>query len=517
MDDHFRLLDVLPELLVHIFSFLSNDDICSIRLTSRYLSNFIASSVELRYQVARGVEHVTDNPASPVPISERLTRLNAQTRAFLEMQPSLVCSTTVPFLAAGLYELSGGQLWLGEFERQALRYMVLPTEPAAKGSPPIPWERIALASERSVIIDFGLAIDEHDLVILATFTPTRQSTPVVLKRGLVESGLVKLEFLTVSFPHVPHPQARGSIEVGTSQWGLPNVIIECVGDFLVFVVAYASTPYESRVDDHVYVYNWKTSALLWETTAEGWTYFGAVFLSTDVLLLPNTTTATLEIWLLTAGQTAPALTLHLPRLVPGMTIRTMTARGEPNPSVSGRRNRNVPFHSSAEDSIILFHLIFPAAPGHLRPEFIFFVHRRALLALLAGNQGEEKVNYADWGPDICRWINTEGVVTDWITTTSGQRCVILPIHHAPTSFILFDFNPHTVRASTSRIPPEDDPFVDYGLFGEPVGSRLPVHVARTREKTSAYSGVSMDDQRIIAFKRNELRQVKEIDVYYFGG
>ncbi|KAJ7757071.1 hypothetical protein B0H16DRAFT_1416893 [Mycena metata] len=517
MGDCFRLVDLPPELLVHIFTFLPRDAIHCCRKTSRYLYQTIKFSIELRYQVDREFAHVTDNPASLLPISERIAKLGARESGFSTMTPSWVRTIPVPFTTAGLYELSCGLFWLGESGREALRYIVLPNEPPGPNPSPIQWERIALPSSRSRIIDFGLAIDEHDLVVIATFTPTApiaQLDALPLRRALaVSSGVVKLEFVTVSSPNGPHPQAKGPIEFPATQWGIPSVIIETVGDILVFVAAYPRVPI---VPDHVYVYNWKTGSLIWEITAENSTYFGAVFLSTGVLMLPNTTTATLELWLLTPGQTAPVLTLHLPRLVPGIRIATMTARGEPNPSVSGRRNPAVPFHSSVEDSIIVFNITFPAPPNLFTPIFLFFAHRRALLSLLAAHPTPgDALDYADWGPDICRWINAGGLVTDWITTTSGQRCIALPARET-ASFLVLDFNPLTVHAASSVLPAEDDPFEDYGIWAEAVGSRLPVHVVSSRQQYDSYNGVSLDDARIIAFKKNMLRQLREVDVYFFG-
>ncbi|KAJ7662067.1 hypothetical protein DFH06DRAFT_1191362 [Mycena polygramma] len=514
MADHFRLLDVPPELLVHILSFLSLDALHECRQVSRFLAEFISSSIELQYLVATALANVTDNPSTTIPIFERLAKLQARELGFAEVNASWMVSVPVTFQSSGLYELSGGLFWLGEHQRQALRYLELPSEPVREDEPPPEWERISLPSSERMIIDFGLAIDEHDLIVMATFTPTG---------GVVEAsrhdvtGMVRLEFLTVSPPHPPHPQARGPIDVHTSSWGLPNVILEIVGDHLVFVVVYAYSTNEVRPEDHVYVYEWKTGKLKLEIRAECRTYFGAVFISPDVIMLPNTTTATLELWSISSGQQTPTLTLHLPRLVPGVSIRTMTARGEPNPAVSLRPNRRVPFHSSVDDSIIVFHITFPG-PGLLGPGpmFLLFLHRRALLALLATHTPGDTRSYAEWGPDICRWINAAGLVMDWITTTSGQRCVLLP-QRLPTSFILLDFNPYTAHAKAQNcLPPEDDPFMDYGIFAEAVGSRLPCHIAGSGDRFSLYTGVSLDDERIIAFRRNLSRQISAIDIFYFG-
>jgi hypothetical protein len=114
------------------------------------------------------VAQVTDNPTSPIPISERLARLRAREEAFGEVNATWKVSVSVPFPASGLYELSGGMFWLGEVNRKALRYIELPSQPAEEGAPPMEWGRIALPSKESVIIDFGLGIEEHDLVAMVT-------------------------------------------------------------------------------------------------------------------------------------------------------------------------------------------------------------------------------------------------------------------------------------------------------------------------------------------------------------
>ncbi|KAF7342024.1 F-box domain-containing protein [Mycena venus] len=499
----FRLLDVLPELLVHIFSFLPNSALYEVQQTSRFLRDFIGSSVELQYQMAAETAQVTDNPTSPIPISERLRKLHAREEAFGEVEPSWKVSVPVNFQPTGLYELSAGLFWLGEGPRRALRFLELPSQPLEPGDPPPQWQRITLPSKESYIIDFGLAIEEHDLIAIASFTPTDNAN----------TGLVQLELFTVSAPHGPHPEAQGPIKVHTSKWGKPNVIIEIVGDNLVFVVGYANAEGTARPTDVVYVYDWKTGKQKLNIAADWSTYFGAVFLSPDVIMLPNTTSARLELWSVAEPQKTPLLTLHLPRLVPGRTIRYMTARGEPNPQASYRKPRSMPFHSSVEDSIIVFQISLPSEPDLRAYRFLLFIHRRALLALLDNHAPGDSCGYADWGPDICRWFNGAGLVMDWITTTSGQRCVLLP-NRVPSQFIMLDFNP--IKALSSPLEPEEDAFVDLGIWAEPVCSRLPCHVASSRELANLYSGASLDDHRIIALRRNLFRQVSELDIHYFG-
>lgn len=108
MAEVFRLYDVPPELLVHILSFLPHDALEACQRTSRFLFNCINSCVELQYIKALGVAQMTDNPATTIPIVDRLTALQARETGFLEVKPSWRRSIPVTFSPAGLYELSAG-------------------------------------------------------------------------------------------------------------------------------------------------------------------------------------------------------------------------------------------------------------------------------------------------------------------------------------------------------------------------------------------------------------------------
>ncbi|KAJ7701793.1 hypothetical protein B0H17DRAFT_1044692 [Mycena rosella] len=491
MTESFRLLDVPPEVLVHILGFLPLQALHACQQSSRFLHGFVTASIELQYLIARSVAQVTDNPSSTLPISDRLRMLRSRETAFTTANPSWVTSIPVPFQMSGVYDLSAGFLFFGEDRRNALRYIQLPSERPPEGAPPVEWGRIPVSSPQSMIIDFGLAIGEHDLVVIATFTPTGPTTAV----GVLQ-GLINLELLTMS-THRPHPESRGPIEVGTSSWGLPSSMMEVVGDYLVFGESYGGMMGGLlKPDDHVYIYEWRTGKLKMKIDAPNRSYFAAVFLSPEVLLLPNTTAATLELWTIPSEQTTPTptLTLHLPRLASEQGINVITARGEPNPSVYPlRKPSRLPFYSSVDDSIILFHIHFPVQ------KFLLFIHRRTLLALLDKHTVGDTCVYADWGPGICRWLLAAGINVDWITTTSGQRSVLTPMR-TTTPLFFFDFNRYMAQSHPHAcLPPTDDPFSNFGIWAEPVGSRLECHASRSTETFSVYDGVSMDDERVVAF------------------
>lgn len=86
--------------------------------------------------------------------------------------------------------------------------------------------------------------------------------------------------------------------------------------------------------------------------------------------------------------------------------------------------------------------------------FNLFVHRSSLVQCLdrypsaVSHAGDPPpIPYTAWGPSICRWLATKSLLTRWITTTSGQRCIIMPdpsFHPENTYLILLNFSQNDV-------------------------------------------------------------------------
>lgn len=114
---------------------------------------------------------------------------------------------------------------------------------------------------------------------------------------------------------------------------------------------------------------------------------------------------------------------------------------------------------------------------HLSSLFTLFVHRRSLLNLLPPNAPfvdidvEKPVPWADWAPPIVFCIDLGGSVPSrWITTTCGQRFVVLPgpvddedldqpdddLRRKPSNIVVFDFNPHNVRKAGRQLAYDPD-------------------------------------------------------------
>lgn len=58
-----------------------------------------------------------------------------------------------------------------------------------------------------------------------------------------------------------------------------------------------------------------------------------------------------------------------------------------------------------------------------------------------------RIPWPEWGPPITRWFNSDSIPTRWITTTAGQRCVLIADSAPDTGFpyVVLDFNAESVR------------------------------------------------------------------------
>ncbi|EEB94518.1 hypothetical protein MPER_06654, partial [Moniliophthora perniciosa FA553] len=319
-----------------------------------------------------------------------------------------------------------------------------------------------------------------------------------------------------------------------------RVGIEISGDHVALVVKDTRNGHFDH--DKVYVLDWKQSVIKMIIKSKSRRYTSAIFVSPDVLLVTNSYEGSLELWRIPSNpvseSTAPDLTLLLPTLNTGFSVADLACRGAPNPSVSTPRNER-PFRSSAEDSIIVFHLYVSFINPTVITQFLFFTHRRALLDLLAepGSlarsspspelpedataspdkspiPSNEGICWTRWGHPITRWFHGRSITTDWITTTCGQRFVLInPQAHAMAQpVIILDFNQHHCKQLRYRetlgdpiehqvwLVKEPDSLGRLKVFKEEVMGLLP-YVATKSAEVYGYHGVLMDDERIIGLKK----------------
>ena len=265
-------------------------------------------------------------------------------------------------------------------------------------------------------------------------------------------------------------------------------------------------------------------------------YSGLVFLSENVIVIPNTQTNTLEIWdIFSTNQIpGPACILQLPELSPENSLFSITCRGEPNPIGRGSQfESDKPFYHSAHEAIILFHIRIrvhlgdPVAHQQLGGDalhtYTLFVHRKALCEIYEQQCAETSSKSGDsfggdpipipwsaWGPPITRWFPADSSnATRWITTTAGQRGIFCGSHQAiACQYVVLDFNSESLqRAESLSLDVKNriqcfrhwEAIQAEGVFKEPVIGELPFVICAS-ESYYAWDGAMIDEERVLGLE-----------------
>ncbi|KAM6497489.1 hypothetical protein JOM56_007962 [Amanita muscaria] len=172
------------------------------RLVNRDFNAIIQSSTLVQYYLASKAAGVTDNPQSPLSYAERLEALTKREDAWRKLTP--VFETTIKTdHPSTTYELTAGNYFVIDKNRKDLYYCHLPSSPPEDNRNPH-WFRIPGhgpgQSWSGAIVDIGMAIYEHDLVVnvISSEVGNQAGTP---QHSL---DLVLLKFSTREY----HPLAR---------------------------------------------------------------------------------------------------------------------------------------------------------------------------------------------------------------------------------------------------------------------------------------------------------------------
>ncbi|KAH9476481.1 hypothetical protein JR316_0010393 [Psilocybe cubensis] len=320
-----RLIDLPPELLIQTFSFLPPADLLSCQLSCTFLNSIVHNSLVLQYGAALVASGTVDNPCSILPLSSKLSALRDAERAWAKLSPTFTKRIKVSEDQCGVYDLSGGVYLLSNAARRELMYLRLPT--TKQEARQATWH---VLSSKKTIIDIGLCLFEHDLIVIVSTTPSRASTP---SQPLYDIEMQYLQFST----GLPHPRAvHKNAHVMSSPWEKPAIGIEIVGENLVLILTFIN---RGRTDDRVFIYDWMSDVVKVSFLAPHRSYSGLLFLTPNLILLPNTTTNSLDIFRIpekpTLGIPQPVLILRLPELADERVMGGITCRAEPNPVGEG--------------------------------------------------------------------------------------------------------------------------------------------------------------------------------------
>ncbi|CDO70843.1 hypothetical protein BN946_scf184801.g36 [Trametes cinnabarina] len=499
------LLQLSPELLVHILSYLDYQDLHVCRRVNSAMNRLIQSSIFLQYFMQLQIYGYEDNPSCPLVIADKLRLLQRQEAAWSRLDFEKETTVRIPFNPSSIYDLTDGVLLLGEslsgIQSGADTVRWTPLSRLVSGQPESSyniWEKIDVGAH---IIDVGLSVEEHDLIVVATDHETEDHhTKFELRLIQLSTGLnhplASKPAITLAVLPVP-PQAVA---------GQSSVCIEIIGDLLCFLFHY---PGGSTIPPAMFeVYNWKTGQCLQFRGMDCPSYSTFTFLSPDVIALPNCTDNTIELCRIESTslergapikELEPSCILQLPRLGRGHSIAQVTCRSEPKMTKTTRNapafKSTEPFHLRPEDAVVIFNVMTHDSQG-FHECLTLIVHTAALLrildeqtdaaipsiipeaplpvpqdpsttqvdakkkAILSPSEpipptpesapGAPRLAWTQWGPKVCRWLEASFGASRWITTTCGQRYVTVeedPIDDESmhSTIVVYDFNPHNVR------------------------------------------------------------------------
>ncbi|KAI0771127.1 hypothetical protein BD413DRAFT_551165 [Trametes elegans] len=498
------LLELSHELLVAILSYLDYRDLQVCRTLNQAINKLIQSSIVLQYSMKLQLYGYQDNANSPLVIADKLRLLRQQETAWSRLDFEKEKSIRIPFNPSSIYDLTDGVLLLGESVSgiqsgaDIVRWTRLPRllsgeDPTSQAS----WEKIDVGAH---IIDVGLAVEEHDLIVLATDRETdNHETEFQLRLIQLSNGLnhplAAKPVIALAVIQAPPRTVAGNC----------SVCIEIIGDLMCFLFHYPAgfTTPPAMFE----VYNWKTGQCLEIRGLDSPSYSTFTFLSPDIIALPNCAENTIELCRITATsidtppkQLATSCVLQLPSLGRGHSIAQVTCRSEPKMMNTNRYapafRSTEPFHLKPEDAVVIFNVMTHDNQG-FHECLTLIVHAAALLRIFdshtacaaapghppgvpvassssqlpphlhpepsglpapvptdasgpAPPPGPPRIAWAAWGPHICRWLEASFGASRWITTTCGQRYVTVeedPIDDDSlrSTIVVYDFNPHNVR------------------------------------------------------------------------
>jgi len=285
----------------------------------------------------------------------------------------------------------------------------------------------------------------------------------------------------------------------------------------------------------------------------------------------------------------------LPELLEGQHLLSIVCRSSPNPAEDGGVHKYTPatkpYINDPSCAIILFNMTITDRPGTVRHTFNMIVHRKALLDLvpeeklrnisemadklrsvrdgvesttdsdLAAQLSSvslddmeiEKVPWANWGPPITRWFDTNsGVSRMFVASTAGQRYVQYtvpeakegtePTSNKPNTIHLLDFNPSTIKRAWNGLgrpgpfrgpsctvtivgmaPAKDgeqeaaDNVLPGGkVFAYDIVGRLPYVRCMSHEEWT-FNGVMMSEEMLLGMKLEPgTYHMKSMGVVHFG-
>ncbi|KAM6499883.1 hypothetical protein JOM56_005391 [Amanita muscaria] len=365
------------ELVERILLLVDTESMLTCRLVNREFNEIIQSSTLLQYFLACKAAGVTDNPQSSLSHAERLEALKKREDAWRKLKPVFEMTITVNRQSfSRVCRSAEGFFFLCDDNQKDLKYCHLSSFPQDDPrwimmpghGPALNWS--------GILVNFAAALYEHDLIV--NFISSDTGNQVDMPRHSLD--LVLLKFSTGEY----HPLARSPrIHVQRSPELHPRVVSRIAGDNIALVVHSR----DGTFSDKIFIFDWKTGRKLLEHDASGNAYSGLVFVSPELLLVPNDVLSHFEIWHLPPQKLNPKppiqiLSLQIPAVSPEYSTFSLRCYAEPDPFLHSMPYLPPrPFFSSPENSIIMVTLRM-LSDSRRGASYNIIMHRRALLATI---------------------------------------------------------------------------------------------------------------------------------------
>ncbi|KAG5649615.1 hypothetical protein H0H81_002831, partial [Sphagnurus paluster] len=321
------LLELPPELILRVLCHLDLIDLLRASQVHSKLHRTIQSFPVLQYRIATQSACVEDNEHSDLPVSERLRILKNREEAWATCRIDFWRTIPLPHKPSDIDDLTGGIYFSIDESHHILHYLRLPSSISDE----VKWEKIDVPKR---LIAIGLSIYQHDLIALITLSPH----PKKEDKNVLEIQLLKFS------TGAPHPRADMSV---LSVCELTDddlaIYIEIVGPHLALNINFCSS-ISPNVQNYLCVFDWMTGERKMSIPLTLNRYSGLVFLSEEIMLLPDANASALDVWYIPSTKTPcgktlipaprPLLSLSMPCLSPTHDIIDLICHAAPNPSVS---------------------------------------------------------------------------------------------------------------------------------------------------------------------------------------
>lgn len=160
-----KFLDLPLEILVETICYLNVVDTYTCRRLCRTLYNLISDSMKLQYVTKIKIAGMQDNPYCKLSIPERLSTLERREISWRLANYTFFTGMEVPSPWSGVYDLTSSVYLLGksspDVDSVTTGVQTIRLPYTDQGADHIEWTEFNFGMD---IIDFGTAIEEHDLL-----------------------------------------------------------------------------------------------------------------------------------------------------------------------------------------------------------------------------------------------------------------------------------------------------------------------------------------------------------------